>query len=107
MLRRGEAQNANRLIAALQRLPRLLDQKKDLTMMIQVDDMLTLEVSFHPANREEGYEDDIRFALKESGPKESRLFPAEELSFLLTPDQAERLAAALVGAAAESRKTPR
>ncbi len=76
-------------------------------MMIQVDDTLTLEVSFHPANREEGYEDDIRFALKESGPKESRLFPAEELSFLLTPDQAERLAAALVEAAAESRKTPR
>jgi hypothetical protein len=76
-------------------------------MRLQVDDTLTIEVYFSVFNREEGYEDDIRLALQESGPPDRRLFPANEIGFLLTADQAEGLASALRQAADESRKTPR
>ena len=76
-------------------------------MRLRVDDTLTIEVYFSVANREEGYEDDSRFALKESGPPDRRLFPADEIGFLLTADQAEELALALRQAAEESRKTLR
>jgi hypothetical protein len=76
-------------------------------MIIRVDDSLTLEVNLNVFDREEGYEDDVRFALRESGPKEMKLFPADEISFLLTADQAEQLALALHNAAEASRNTPR
>jgi hypothetical protein len=72
-------------------------------MMIRVDENITIEVSFNLANREEGYEDDIRFAIKETGVKDSRIFAADETSFLLTPEQAEQLAMALTKAVQESR----
>lgn len=39
-------------------------------MIIQVDENISIEVYFDPADREEGYQDDIRFCLIESGPKE-------------------------------------
>jgi len=76
-------------------------------MILRVDDTLTIEVHFDIADREEGYDDDIRFALRESGPQEMRLFPSDEIGFLLTADQAEQLASALRVAAEESRKRPR
>ena len=76
-------------------------------MIVQVDQTLALEVYFDLADREEGYEDDIYFGLKQSGPKEMWLFPADETGFLLTADQAERLASALMRAAAASRSAPR
>jgi hypothetical protein len=43
---------------------------------------------------EEGYEDDIRFAISEApDPSGIRMLAADEISFLLTPDQAEQMAA--------------
>lgn len=77
------------------------------TMIIKVDETLTLYVSFDLGDREEGYEDDIRFAISDTAPKGARLFEADRISFLLTPDQAEKLAMALLEAAKESRETPR
>jgi len=76
-------------------------------MIIQVDDTLAIEVSFTVSDREIGYDDDIRFALCQSGSKETWLFPSNEMSFLLTADQAEKLASALQQATEESRRTPR
>ena len=76
-------------------------------MILRVDDTLTIDVHFDMADREEGYDDDIRFALRESVPQEMRLFPSDEIGFLLTADQAEQLASALRAAADESRQRPR
>lgn len=76
-------------------------------MIIQVDDTLAIEVFFTIEDREIGHEDDIRIALRQSGAKELWLFSADESSFLLTADQAEKLASALQEAAEESRQTPR
>ena len=76
-------------------------------MMIQLDENIAIEVYFDIADREEGYEDDIRFAIHESGPEELRILKADTTSFLLTPAQAEQLAAALVQAARESTGMPR
>lgn len=76
-------------------------------MIIRVDDSLVIDVLFTVGDRETGYDDDIRFALRQSGPKEMWLFPADELSFLLTADQAEQLASALQQAAEDSRRAPR
>jgi hypothetical protein len=75
-------------------------------MIIQVDDTLAIEVSFSMSDREIGYDDDIRFAFYQSGSKETWLFPSNETGFLLTVDQAEKLASALQQAAEESRRTP-
>jgi hypothetical protein len=75
-------------------------------MIIQVDETLSLNVSFDLSDREEGYEDDIRFAISDTAPKGARLFEADRISFLLTPAQAEKLAMALLEAAKESRETP-
>lgn len=72
-------------------------------MIIKIDDALSIDVSFSKYNREPGYSDDIHFALCQSRSKDGWLFPADEISFLLTPDQAEKLASALQQAAAESR----
>jgi hypothetical protein len=76
-------------------------------MIIQVDDTLAIEVSFTMRDREIGYDDDIRFALCQSGSKETWLFPSNETSFLLTADQAEKLASGLQQAAEESKRIPR
>ena len=76
-------------------------------MRIQVDDTLAIEVFFTITDREIGYDDDIRFALHQSGSKEAWLFPSDEMGFLLTASQAEKLASALQQAAEESRRTPR
>jgi hypothetical protein len=76
-------------------------------MIIQIDETFSIEVSFDPADREEGYQDDIRFRLCESGPKETRLFKSDSTSFLLTDEQAEKLADSLKEAATASKKLPR
>ena len=68
-------------------------------MIIQVDENISIEVYFDPADREEGYQDDIRFRLIELGPKERRIFKADMTGFLLTAKQAEQLASALQEAA--------
>jgi hypothetical protein len=76
-------------------------------MRIQVDENISIEVYFDPADREKGYQDDIRFRLIESGPKERRIFKADETGFLLTVNQAEQLASALQEAANASKSLPR
>ena len=69
--------------------------------------LLTIGVSFSPLDRKEGFDDDIRFRLSESGPAETRLLRTDSASFLLTPDQADQLGRALLSAARKSRRTPR
>ena len=76
-------------------------------MIVQVDEHISLEVYFDPADREQGFDDEIRFFIFDSGPKDMRLFEATETSFLLTIEQAEALAAALQKTAAEARSLPR
>ena len=76
-------------------------------MKIDTDQNLTIEVTFNILDREEGFEDDIRFALRETGPKDQQIFTADEVSFLLTPEQADNLATALSEAADASRRVPR
>jgi hypothetical protein len=76
-------------------------------MIIPVYENISVEVYFDPADREEGYEDDIRFRLIESGPKERRIFKADATGFLLTTNQAEQLASALQEAANASKSLPR
>jgi hypothetical protein len=75
--------------------------------MIQVDERISLKVYFDPADREQGWDDEIRFRIFQSGPKDMRIFEADETSFLVTIEQAEALAAALQKAAAEARSLPR
>ena len=76
-------------------------------MRIQVDENISIEVYFDPADREEGYQDDISFRLIESGPEERRIFKADETGILLTVNQAEQLAVALQEAANASKSLPR
>ena len=76
-------------------------------MIIQVDENIALEVYFDLIDREEGMDDEIRFSIRESGPKNIRIFAADETSFLLTIEQAEQLAAGLQDAAAQARSIPR
>jgi hypothetical protein len=76
-------------------------------MIIQVNENISLEVYFDPADREQGFDDEIRFRIYESGPEDFRIFAADETSFLLTCEQAEQLAAALQKAAADSKSLPR
>ena len=73
---------------------------------IEIDETVRFEVSFSVLNREEGFEDDIRFAIADTAPPGERLFEVDEISILLTPAQAEQLAAALLEAARVSRTTP-
>ena len=73
---------------------------------IEIDETVRFEVSFSVANREEGFEDDIRFAIADTAPPGARLFEVDEIGILLTPAQAEQLAAALLEAARLSRATP-
>ena len=77
----------------------------DSSTIIQVDENISLEVYFDPADREPGFEDEIRFRIYESGPKDMRLSEAGRTGFLLTIEQAEQLAAALQKA--ETRSLPR
>ena len=76
-------------------------------MIVQVGENLSVEVCFDPSDREQGFDDEIRFRIHESGSKDMRLFEADETSFLLTIEQAEDLAVALRKAAAEARSLPR
>ncbi|MBN1147402.1 MAG: hypothetical protein JXA78_09105 [Anaerolineales bacterium] len=77
-------------------------------MIIKLDDHISFEIRFDPFDREDGYDDDIRFAVEETPPSpEFRMLAANEISMLLTPDQAENMAVALWQAAQESRNTPR
>jgi hypothetical protein len=76
-------------------------------MIIQIDENFCIEVHFDPEDREDGYQDDIRFRLSESGPKEKRIFKADMTGFLLTARQAEELANALQEAATMSKSLPR
>jgi hypothetical protein len=75
-------------------------------MIIDIDETVQIAVSFDPADREAGYEDDIRFAIADTAPPSRRLFESDEIGILLTPAQAEQLAAALLEAAQQSRATP-
>jgi hypothetical protein len=76
-------------------------------MVIRIDEQIRFEVGFDPLDREEGYDDDIRFAIHEAGPKSMRMFAADTTSILLTPDQAEQMAHALLAVAQTSRRTAR
>jgi hypothetical protein len=76
-------------------------------MIIQVDENISIEVYFDPADREEGYQDDIRLYLIEAGPKDKRIFKSDRTGFLLTAKQAKQLAAALQEAATASNNLPR
>lgn len=76
-------------------------------MQVPIDDTMTITVSFEIADRAEGCEDDIRLALQQFGAPETWLFPADEISLLLTVAQAEQLATGLLQAAAASRSDPR
>lgn len=73
-------------------------------MKIETNNHVSFEVTFNQFDREEGYDDDIRFALTETSKNKSFL-KADQISFLLTPDQADKLAKALTTAAEESRNT--
>lgn len=73
-----------------------------------VQNSIRIGVHFSTSNREVGFDDDIRISLSEPGSKgEMSLFKADEVSFLVTSDQAEHFAHALLSAAEESRRTPR
>jgi hypothetical protein len=73
--------------------------------IIEIDETIRFKVSFSVANREEGFDDDSRFTITETGPQGARSFEADETSILLTPVQAEQLAA-LSEKARRSRATP-
>ncbi len=74
-------------------------------MIIKIDDNISIEVYFDISDREKGYEDDVRFALHETAPEKFKIFKADSTSILLTPNQAEQLAAGLQQAAQASRET--
>ena len=77
-------------------------------MIIKLDDHISLEIHFDPLDREAGYDDDIHFAIEETPvAPDLRMLAADEVSMLLTPDQAEKMAIALWQAAQDSRSTPR
>lgn len=77
-----------------------------LKRIIQIDETVRFEVSFSVLNREEGFEDDICFAIADTAAPEERLFEANEVGILLTPAQTEHLASALLEAARVSQATP-
>jgi hypothetical protein len=67
---------------------------------------IRIGIEFSILNREAGFDDDIRISLSENAPKvQRRMFQADEVSFLVTPKQAELIARALLDAAEESRNT--
>jgi hypothetical protein len=76
-------------------------------MMIRIDEQICFDVTFDPLDREEGYDDDIRFTIVETTTSSIRVFGADETSILLTPEQAEQLARALLAAVEASRAMPK
>ena len=72
---------------------------------VSITDTVTFAVVFNLADREKGHLDDIRFSIRETGPSNLRMFAADETRLLLTVEEAERLAAALLKAAQASRET--
>lgn len=76
-------------------------------MIVSIDEQITIEVTFSSIDREDGFDDDIRFCIHEHGPQNMKVFRADDTSLLLTPTQAEQLASALMQAAEASRQTPR
>jgi hypothetical protein len=46
-------------------------------MIIQVDENISLEVYFDPADRKQGFEDEIRFRIYESGSEDFGIFAAK------------------------------
>lgn len=77
------------------------------TKVITIDEEFRFEVSFDPFDREDGWDDDVRLTMYESRRDDIRLLTADSTSILLTVDQAEALANALLAAAKASRNTPR
>ena len=75
--------------------------------IIKVDNELSLEVNFNPIDREEGFQDDIRFKIIEKAPDNMKILRSNEVSFLLTTKQAEELAIALHDAVDDSNSLPR
>ena len=77
-------------------------------MIIEIpENNVRIGIEFSELNREKGFDDDIRISLSEPGRKEQRrLFRGDEVSFLVTPAQAEKIGQALLDAAEESRNTP-
>ncbi len=77
-------------------------------MIIDIpENSVRIGIAFSLSNREKGFDDDIRISLSESGRKEQRrLFQGDEVSFLVTPAQAESIACALLEAAEKSRNEP-
>ena len=67
---------------------------------IEIDETVRFEVSFSVLNREEGFEDDIRFAIADTAPPDMRMFEANEIGILLTPAQAEQSGRGAVGGCA-------
>jgi hypothetical protein len=77
-------------------------------MIIKIDDHISIEILFDLLDREEGYDDDVRFAIQETPPSpEFRMLAANRISFLLTPEQAEKMAQALWQSAQDSRSIPK
>jgi hypothetical protein len=76
-------------------------------MIVPTTNDFTFEVTFSEANREPGFEDDIRVAMWESGPPNTHMLKGDRTSLLLTVAEAERLAEALLQAAAASRARSR
>ena len=78
-------------------------------MIIEIpENNVRIDVEFSELNREQGFDDEIRIILSEPGPKEQRrLFRSDQISFLVTPAQAEKIGRALLDAADQSRNTAR
>ena len=72
-------------------------------MIVPTSNDFTFEVTFSIADREPGFEDDIRVAMWESGSPTTHMLKGGRCSVLLTIGEAERLAEALLQAASVSR----
>ncbi|MFC1878579.1 hypothetical protein ACFLZW_01575 [Chloroflexota bacterium] len=76
-------------------------------MIIQINNQISMEIYYDPIDREEGYDDDIRFVIHEGAHSSGvKMLAADEIGVLLTPTQAEQMAAALWQAAERSRSLP-
>lgn len=75
-------------------------------MIVRIDEQIAIEITFSPTDREDRFDDDIRFCIREHGPQNMRIFCADETSLLMTTTQAEQLALALTQAVEASRQTP-
>lgn len=64
------------------------------------DGQMQLDVNFEPPD--ENFADNVHLSLSENGPKELRLFVADEIGFTLTSAEARILANALLEAAKQN-----